>query len=709
MPGQSGKRYDKLLASSFEFRIGPLNYPAVAGKLVGGAVNDVRPWDSTVAGVVWPEQGSEEHLYFDLYRGLLMRGINVTTAKPILKVKTVEQALITTDNIGLAGHHFFRFGRFGEEDGTDGNEYLDRKVKAPARPVDENEKGQETYHPGGYGAQFAETLWNKLPADMTRDAPEFKLLGLYVEHWRNNPDLKLEDIYALHLLSGEEPIKALVSKGKEGYRSTNPSPKEYVWVGPDHPDYPDVADDSSTVKARSESEPEDMMKDSEYQSFVELQPHEAARMKYHEEKQQAAVGFDDADDETYFPAAGKATSAKGTPESADKVNKNPRRLGKVRGNSRAEQTTAMNLKVLTQFQQTVASSSGTSPVRAFTSLYNTPTNSPATAHSNIQLSSTNTPVIQHGVPNTDRAKSPLKQSTPSATQLRPESPAFMFDVKNRLADDKPAVSSLLRMIQKEGVMAATTSQKSNAEVRGDPGSQVQQSPLSEVASPSPINHQPAVEQRQNFGTASGIIPGYYTLGTQSRPQSQPAGTAMTSSMASGQPHSQTQVNSGTSSPLYQPSKSLSSQTATASQTQNIATHINQRPRRVHVSRHNRQQHPSLQSPRSTLPGPSRFPQPQPHQPANTNYYQSPPAGPASMSSTHVSAAHTQGQHASTPNATVFSYPQLAHPQPKVSANVASAFSSYQSKMDGQSQGGGKECAGDAASGQQNPFQFTFGS
>jgi hypothetical protein len=700
--GQSGKRYDKLLVSSFEFRMGGPNYPSIAGKLVGGTVNDLRSWDFNIAGVQWPGEGSEEVVYFDLYRNLLLRGINVAMQKPILKVRTVERAPLTADNFGLAGHHF---GRFEGDIGTDGSVYLDRKGKRPARPVDTKEKGRETYHPGGFGAQFAENLQVKLPPNLSWEAPEFKLLSLYIDLLKTHPSLKLEDVYSLHLFSGEEPIKALVTKDKEGYSGNDLfNGREFIWIGPEHPDFPDVVDDSSTIKgSSSDSEPEDMMKDSEYQSFVELGPHEVHRMKQHEERQQAAVGFDDADDETYFPVAGRlaaSAAAKLTPESADKVTKNPRCPSKVKGNNRAVQTTASNLKVLTQFQQTVASSSGTSPVRTFRSLHNTPTTSPVTGPSNIQLSATNTPILQHGVLSIDRTKSPLKQ-TPSATQLRAESPAFKFETKNRLAADSPAVSSLLRMVQKQGVRAATMSKNSNAEVGEDIGAHAYQSPPSDVASPSPTYPQPAVEQGHAFGTDASRIPSSY-YSTQSRLQSQPAGTAITPSMSSSQPHSQTQVNSGTTTPLYHSLKSLPNQAATASQTQNITTHITQRQLRVPVSRHTRQQHPTLQAPRPTAA--LRFPQPQPHRLANTNYYQTPPAGPASMSSAHNPAT----QHANT-SATFLSFPPLAHPQPKVSANVAIAFSSYQSKMDGQSQGGAKESAGGAASGQQKPFQFTFGS
>lgn len=434
------------------------------------------------------------------------------------------------------------------------------------------------------------------------------------------------------------------------------------------------------------------MNDSEYHPSAELTHHKLALIKYHEERRQAAIGFEDADDEIYFPMVGKlesAAAAKLTPESEKSI-KNPRRAARGQKHSRAEQATATNLKVLTQFQQTVAKPSGTSPVRTFPSLHSTPATSPVTLPSGMQLgSATDMPIIQHGVSGTERAKSPKK--------LRADSPAFPYNQRTTTFNNTIAVSNLLRLVQRQGV---TTARKKNDEIHADigedTGAQARSSPLSDVASPSALYSKPSVDQGQAFGVgASHTTPTYYD--TQSRPKSQPASglSRVTISASSSQFHPQSQSNLASPINSGLQYSSRSDFTPPPFQ-QQIATGIPPRPFRIPVTRQPRTARapPHLATtPGAAVSNPSRYP-------SGTVYYPNP-----------------QSHNMNNPNATVLSFPSgspLAHPQPKANAPMfsekdANAFSNYQSQMDGRSHGSANDNASDAASGRQKEAKvFKFG-
>lgn len=208
-----------LLIHLLEFRVaGEQKYPPVSGKEIGdywGSTHREEEPYLLVTGMLWPGPESEEAQYFDLYQALLLRGVK----NPILKVRTVMWnggGIPAPENRFLREQHHFGQGEYEEEEIR--GRTFDRKGKGPeiTSPMTNN-GGRERNKTEGYTAQFAKTLMRRLPADLDWSAPEFKLLYLYVDALKKDPDAKIEDVYGLHLRAGEEPIQALATKGNVGY------------------------------------------------------------------------------------------------------------------------------------------------------------------------------------------------------------------------------------------------------------------------------------------------------------------------------------------------------------------------------------------------------------------------------------------------------------------------------------------------------------
>ncbi|KAH8662881.1 hypothetical protein BGZ60DRAFT_541313 [Tricladium varicosporioides] len=483
---QPGGASQPLLVKSVEIRTGDeqgflKTFPPVAGVLAGGGIF-VSSAEREAEYVVWGDERGELVRYWECYRDMLMKGIMVTMGKPIMKVRTVAR-------VGnLPVNHVFRDMK-QIEDG-----------KESVSDDDENEYHEEhEVKVEDFVVNGIEQLRQRL-ADMPAlnfDSPEFQVTGAYHSAWnheKNIPGMDLQEIYAGWLQSGREPMKEMKFRARAsgGYDRQAPHHPIHNWgtyqrMGGerrwhqefplDHVPFPPMGAEIWVAPGSDEEPcyypgylPADQitrnyphpLEIAKGESIAKFQAMSSQLQELLIEGKESAAGFDEKDDNAFLPE--ELMSKIKLPENPHRSTKSRATLS-LRNYALDQPATyapspafnhssvTLSLKTDGLMEHLIPTFSNLSHTSSpNTSKSATPSTTPKLASSLAKppiLNNQQFSVLQPGSALASRpliyrkrSRSPLKQSTGSISQLRPDSPAFNFTRK----DDPRHHSNLLRLL-----------------------------------------------------------------------------------------------------------------------------------------------------------------------------------------------------------------------------------------------------------------------